>query len=268
MKHQIGKKKLNRKPAHRRALIRNQAIHLINNDCLQTTKARVKVVQQFVEKLVTIARKGGDFNTIRRVKQLIPYDDKAVTKMIKEIEVNEHEREYDAVEIKWYELGSRANTRLYTADLPFDSVGAYAGYAILPGTYWPVEANVIDDLTGNLQIVSGYFQGELLSSALIVFYNNQAIYHHSASKQQKAPVNYLLQWEVIKIAKNKGKSIYNLWGVAPEDNKNHPWAGLSLFKKGFGGYQKNYVVTQDLPLSFSYYLTYIIERLRKLKRRL
>jgi len=85
MKHQIGKKKLNRKPAHRRSLIRNQAIHLINNDCLQTTKARVKVVQQFVEKLVTIARKGGDFNTIRRVKQLIPYDYKAVTKMIKEI---------------------------------------------------------------------------------------------------------------------------------------------------------------------------------------
>ena len=85
MKHQSGRKKLNRKGPHRRAMIRNQAIHFINNGCLQTTKARVKVVQQFTEKLVTLARKGEDFNTIRRVKQLIPYDDKAVTKLIKEI---------------------------------------------------------------------------------------------------------------------------------------------------------------------------------------
>ena len=85
MNHQIGKKKLNRKPAHRRAMIRNQAIHLINYGCLQTTKTRVKVVQQFAEKLVTIARKGPDFNTIRRVKQLIPYSDAAAKKLIQEI---------------------------------------------------------------------------------------------------------------------------------------------------------------------------------------
>ena len=85
MKHQIGKKKLNRKASHRRSLIRNQAIHLINYGCLQTTKARVKVVQQFTEKLVTVARKGNDFNTIRRVQKLIPYDDKAIQKLVKEI---------------------------------------------------------------------------------------------------------------------------------------------------------------------------------------
>ena len=85
MKHQIGKKKLNLRSPHRRALIRNQAIHFINYGCLQTTKARVKVVQQFTEKLITLARKGADFNTIRRVKQMIPYDNKAVKKLIQEI---------------------------------------------------------------------------------------------------------------------------------------------------------------------------------------
>lgn len=85
MKHQIGKKKLNRKSGNRQAMIRNQAIHFINNGCLQTTRARIKVVQQFTEKLVTIARKGNDFNVVRRVKQLIPYDDKAVKKLIQEI---------------------------------------------------------------------------------------------------------------------------------------------------------------------------------------
>lgn len=85
MNHQIGRKKLNLKPAHRRALLRNQVIHFINYGVLQTTKAKVKEVQKIAEKIVTIARVGNDFNTIRRVKQLLPYDNAAVTKLIKEV---------------------------------------------------------------------------------------------------------------------------------------------------------------------------------------
>ncbi len=85
MNHQKGRKKLNRKTGHRTAMLRNQIIHFINHGCLQTTKVRVKEVQRLTEKIVTISRKGYDFNTIRRVKQLLPYDDNAVKKMIKEI---------------------------------------------------------------------------------------------------------------------------------------------------------------------------------------
>jgi large subunit ribosomal protein L17 len=85
MKHQYGNRKLNRKFGHRQTILRNQFIQLINHGCLQSTKARIKAVQQFAEKIVTIARKGEDFNTIRRIKQLIPYSDVAVKKLIKEI---------------------------------------------------------------------------------------------------------------------------------------------------------------------------------------
>ena len=83
--HQNGRKKLNMKPAHRRALIRNQIIHLIKFGILQTTKARAKEIQRRAERIVTIARVGVDFNTIRRVKALLPYDQDAVIKLIKEI---------------------------------------------------------------------------------------------------------------------------------------------------------------------------------------
>ncbi len=85
MKHQIGKKKLNIRAPHRRALLRNQAIHFIKNGVLQTTKARAKEVQKLVEKTVTVARNGYDFNTIRRVRKILPYDFKMVEKLIKEI---------------------------------------------------------------------------------------------------------------------------------------------------------------------------------------
>lgn len=85
MRHQNGRVKLNLKPAHRRALLRNQVIHLILNDHLISTKTQVKEVQKLAEKIVTVARKGEDFNNWRRVKAMLPYKDEAVKKLFKEI---------------------------------------------------------------------------------------------------------------------------------------------------------------------------------------
>lgn len=85
MKHQIGRKKLNVKSSHRRALLRNQAIHLIENGYLVTTKVRVKEVRKFAERLVTIARKGNTFSFRRRAKQLLPYKDEALNKLFTDI---------------------------------------------------------------------------------------------------------------------------------------------------------------------------------------
>jgi len=84
-KHQHGRKKLNMKSAHRTSVIRNQIIHLITYGFLQSTKVRVKAVQKATEKLVTVARKGDNFNIIRRIKQELPYNMVAVRKLIDEI---------------------------------------------------------------------------------------------------------------------------------------------------------------------------------------
>lgn len=92
MNHQKGYKKLNRKPAHRRALLRNQVIHLIKFGVLQSTKVRVKEVQRLVERMVTISRGGMHFNTIRRIKSMLPYDEAAVRKLIVEIAPRYQER--------------------------------------------------------------------------------------------------------------------------------------------------------------------------------
>jgi len=119
-------------------------------------------------------------------------------------------------------------------------------------------------------IFSGKYKGEVVSSAIIVYYSGIGFYHQGASslKYPKVPVSYLLQWEAIKEAKDRGCRLYNFWGVVPEGIKNHPWAGLSLFKKGFGGFEKEYVKTQDYVLSNKYWLTYIIEQIRRRKRHL
>jgi lipid II:glycine glycyltransferase (peptidoglycan interpeptide bridge formation enzyme) len=121
-----------------------------------------------------------------------------------------------------------------------------------------------------IMVFSGRYQEEVVASAMVIFWSGIAFYHQGASSQKyaKVPVSYLLQWEAIKEAKKRGCKLYNFWGIAPNDNPRHPWAGLSLFKMGFGGQRKEYVKTQDLPLSFKYHLIRLFETLRRAKRNL
>lgn len=85
MVHQNGRKKLNLKSSHRKALLRNQTIHLITFGHLTTTRATAKEVQRFAEKLVTLARKGNDFNTRRQAKAILPYKEEALVKLFTDI---------------------------------------------------------------------------------------------------------------------------------------------------------------------------------------
>ena len=126
-----------------------------------------------------------------------------------------------------------------------------------------------------ITIFLGKYKGKVISAAVIIFWQNIAFYHHGASlsEYKKIPISYLLQWEAIKEAKKRGCKKYNFWGIAPdvkekEDLKKskHPWAGLTLFKMGFSGHRKEYVKTQDFPLSIKYIFTYLFEKLRKIKR--
>jgi lipid II:glycine glycyltransferase (peptidoglycan interpeptide bridge formation enzyme) len=111
---------------------------------------------------------------------------------------------------------------------------------------------------------------EVLSAAIIIFYNDIAYYHHSAStlKYPKIPASYFLQWHIIKEAKRRGCKLYNFWGIAPTDNPRHRFAGVTLFKKGFGGRQVDWLHAQDFPTSPFYWLTFFFELGRKFARRL
>jgi len=115
----------------------------------------------------------------------------------------------------------------------------------------------------------GKYKGEVAAGAMVIFWSGTAFYHQAASlgKFAKYSIPYLLQWEAIKEAKNRGCKIYDFWGFTdPEKFPNHPWAGPTLFKMGFGGYKKEYIQTQDLVISPKYWFNYIIEVLRKYKR--
>lgn len=114
------------------------------------------------------------------------------------------------------------------------------------------------------------YQGETTAAALIIFDKKSGYYHHGATTQKFPGLTdaQLLQWEVIKEIKSRGLSMYNFWGVVKEDATRHPWFGLSVFKRGFGGAEYAYLHAQDLALSPRYWITYAIEFIRRKKRHL
>src|ERR1700712_594198 len=59
MRHRVGGRKLQRTSSHRAALFRNQAASLIKHEQITTTLAKAKELRPYVEKLVTLAKKGG-----------------------------------------------------------------------------------------------------------------------------------------------------------------------------------------------------------------
>src|SRR5881394_2174738 len=59
MRHRVAGRKLQRTSAHRAAMFRNMAAALIKHEQITTTTAKAKELRPYVEKLVTLAKKGG-----------------------------------------------------------------------------------------------------------------------------------------------------------------------------------------------------------------
>ncbi len=119
-------------------------------------------------------------------------------------------------------------------------------------------------------LYKAYFNNKLLAQAFIIFYGKEAVYHYGTSTQvgRDHPGAYLIQWHAILEAKKRGITRYNFWGVAPLEQKNHRFYGLSIFKRGFGGGDINYLHAQDLIINYpKYFINYAIEKTRKILRK-
>lgn len=122
---------------------------------------------------------------------------------------------------------------------------------------------------GQIAIFFAKYKGEIIAAAYEIFWSEIGFYHHAAllPEYRNIPASYLLQWEAIKEAKKRGCKIYDFWGhIDPVKFPKHPYAGPTLFKMGFGGYVDEYLKTQDLVLSPKYWLNYIVETARRIRR--
>ena len=79
MRHRVGHRKLQRTSSHRTALFRNMAAALIKHEQITTTAAKAKELRPYVEKLITLAKKGGLSN--RRLAHARLLDDAQLVKL-------------------------------------------------------------------------------------------------------------------------------------------------------------------------------------------
>ncbi len=119
---------------------------------------------------------------------------------------------------------------------------------------------------GQVALLRASHNGEVIASAMVMYYGTMASYHHGASKPSKIPAAYLLQWEAIQEARRRGCTVYNFWGISDLRNTKHPFFGISQFKTRFGGRALTLLKSQDLPITKRYHLTRLIETARRIRR--
>ncbi|MFN3371496.1 MAG: 50S ribosomal protein L17 [Sphingomonadaceae bacterium] len=79
MRHKVAHRKLGRTTEHRMAMLRNMSASLIKHEQILTTLAKAKELRPYVEKLVTLAKRGGLSN--RRLAAARLQDDAQLVKL-------------------------------------------------------------------------------------------------------------------------------------------------------------------------------------------
>ena len=79
MRHKMGGRKLQRTSQHRAALLRNLSASLIKHEQITTTTSKARELRPYLEKLITLAKRGGLSN--RRLAHARLQDDTQLVKL-------------------------------------------------------------------------------------------------------------------------------------------------------------------------------------------
>ena len=90
MRHRKAGRKLNRNSSHRKALLKNLAIALIEQDIIRTTLPKAKELRKVIEPLITLCKEDSVAN--RRLAFSRLRSDSAVAKLFTEVSVNSKDR--------------------------------------------------------------------------------------------------------------------------------------------------------------------------------
>lgn len=98
-----------------------------------------------------------------------------------------------------------------------------------------------------------YANGQVVAAAFAMYLGHKSTYKDGASARDKQTygASHLLQWEIIRWAKERGCLQHDLCGAPPSDRASdttHPYYGIGLFKTSFNKQITDYIGAFDLPL--------------------
>lgn len=116
---------------------------------------------------------------------------------------------------------------------------------------------------GMARMAMASFANTIVAANIMVWFGNTVTYLHGASgnEHRNVKATYLLQWELMREARQSGARWYDMGGIAPLDTgPEHQWAGITRFKRGFGGEPRQYLGAVEKPVRPFWYR---IVRLRR-----
>jgi lipid II:glycine glycyltransferase (peptidoglycan interpeptide bridge formation enzyme) len=119
----------------------------------------------------------------------------------------------------------------------------------------------------SVKLLLARHEGDLLAGNIVTFWGSRAAYLYGASSGEKRNLmpTYALQWEAIRLAREAGCASYDLFGVPPKPDPDHPMFGLYQFKTGFSECLLERWGTWDAPyLAGLYFMYRVAEALRML----
>jgi lipid II:glycine glycyltransferase (peptidoglycan interpeptide bridge formation enzyme) len=142
------------------------------------------------------------------------------------------------------------------------------GISIHPLTYYRALFDCVEnwqDSNIRIKLFVARHEAEALAAIITIHYKGRATYLYGASSSEKRNLMpaYALQWAAIQAAKTDSCVEYDFFGIPPDDNPDHPLAGLYLFKTGFGGRVVNRIGSVDfLSRPFLYRIFRLLETSR------
>lgn len=136
----------------------------------------------------------------------------------------------------------------------FQDTAKRDGFEIRPKEYFKKMLEILAP-QGFAELLLARYNGKTIAAEIVTYYGETASYLYGASSSEDRNVMapYLLHFESMRRARDKGCKYYDLLAVAPEGEEKHKYAGISRFKRQFGGRTVQLVGSWDYILKPVWY---------------
>ncbi len=171
-------------------------------------------------------------------------------------------------------LAEKKNLDIRMSDVSLDQVWSLfsqtskrGAFRLHEHTYYETMLTVLAHTSPRVFLAAAFYEDQPVAATIMLDFGETRTYLHGASAHEHRTLMApsLLHWELMKDAKRNGLKAYDWWGVSPPLEEQHPWAGISRFKRGFGGEEVEYPGTYDLVSKpVGYWIYQMVRKIRRL----